>query len=52
MKITNYLNSRRRGYRQVLDWAQEFGLQPIQTSDVASTEWIDRDEGNAALYDF
>ena len=51
-KITNYLNSRRRGFRQVLDWAKDFGLQPITQHDVFSTEWSDRQDGNAALYDF
>ena len=51
-KITNYLQSRRRGYRQILDWAKDFGLKPIEIEDVEITEWADRETGNAVLYDF
>ena len=51
-KITNYLQSWRRGYRQALDWAKEFGLKPFERMDVEQAEWADKEIGNAVLYDF
>ena len=51
-KIVNYLNGRRRGYRAVLEWARDQGQTAISNQEVFQSEWADRQDGNAILYDF